>query len=402
MTRRFSRAGLAAAMLAWAGAAAGAPSNLSSHGAAFFERLLAGRVWLYERPHSAHAGDRGMVWGAYYRPDGTVLACVHLEGAYTAAEDRWRIVPSPRFRALHNYYKAGTEPDPGHVRGHVPIFYDPESGRLHTESLSVERGQWFVLSLGWVQERWPRALKDACPGLGLPADLPIEERQTSVRMEEAIAQVPEAAVRGFPGSALRAPGSTGRALAGGGPTMTAQALGRFLAGNDGQVLESPAGTRLVLVLHPETDELWRLDGRGDVADVGYLLPAAGGAAIAVQWERLPRTQLYRIGDPFPLRPTGERYAAMRLMDWMTARGRTVELPFMERERVALRFEAGGAVTAPAEGGGEIGGRWWWSRGRLHVALDGFAETAGYAWRALADRLRWPPAGEGGGSGAARP
>ena len=222
------------------------------------------------------------------------------------------MVPSPRFRALYNYYRAGTEPDPGHVKGHVPVFYDPETGRLHSESLGAagSLSDWFVLSLGWVQESWPQALKQACPDLDLPAGLPVNGKQTSVLMEEAIAQDPEAALRSVPGSALRAPGSTGLALAAGAPTVTADELARFLAANDGHVLESPAGARLVLALGVERDELWRLDAGDDVADTAVLLPTADGAGIAVQWERLPRRQDYRLGDPFPLRPTGVRYGAI--------------------------------------------------------------------------------------------
>ena len=135
---------------------------------------------------------------------------------------------------------------------------------------------WFVLSLGWVQESWPRALKQACPDLELPAGLPVNRKQTSALMEEAIAQDPDAAVRGHPDS-------TGLALAAGAPTVTADELALFLAANDGNVLESPAGTRLVLALGPERDELWRLDAGDDVADTAVLLPTADGAGIAVQW-----------------------------------------------------------------------------------------------------------------------
>ena len=410
MIGRAARLGLAAAVLASAvtadAAHAASPRNYGSHGAAFFSELLEGRVWLYERPNSARAEDRNTVWGSYYRPDGTVLSCVHLDGARIALADRWRVAPSRRFRALYNYYEAGTAPDPAQVRGHVPIFYDPESGRLHTESLPSGGSPggppgdppsgWFVLSQGWVQESWPRALKDACPSLGLPADLPVNEGQTSARMDEAIAQDPDAPVRAFPESELRAPGATGLALAGGRPTVTAAALARFLTDHDGTVLESPEGARMVLVLGAEKDELWRLDERGDVADVGWLLPDAGGAEIVLQWERLPRKDRHRVGDPFPLLPTGERHAAMRLMDWILARDRDVNLPFMGRENVTFRFAAGGSVTVRMDGGGEpVGGRWWWSRGSLQVALDGVRDIAAWPWRALADHLgRTAPASGG--------
>ena len=390
--------GLVAATLVATGAgealAQSGPPNYSSHHAAFFSDLLADRVWVHERPASAQAGDRGTVWGIHHAADGTARACIHLDGAWQARTDRWRVVPSARFRALYNYYRAGTDPDPGHVKGHVPIFYDPETGRLHSESLGPagSLSDWFVLSLGWVQESWPQALKQACPDLDLPAGLPVNGKQTSVLMEEAIAQDPEAAVRAVPGSALRAPGSTGLALAAGAPTVTADELARFLAANDGHVLENPARARLVLALGVERDELWLLDTDGEVADTAVLLPTANRAGIAVQWERLPRRQDYRLGDPFPLRPTGVRYGAYRLMDRLIDADRPLALTFGDRGEMAVRFAPDGTVMAAYQGvplsedGDGIGGRWWWSRGDLHVALEGVSETSAYPWRALAARL----------------
>jgi len=384
--------GLTAAALMAAGAAEAAaqsgPSNYSSHDAAFFTELLTDRVWVLERPNSARAGDRGKVWGIHHAADGTARACIHLEGAWQARAGRWRVVPSPRFRALYNYQEAGTEPDPAHVKGHVPIFYDPGTGRLHSESVegSGALSAWFVLSLGWVQKSWPQALKEACPDLDLPGGLPVNAKQTSVVMEEAVAQDPDAAVRAHPGSRLLAPGSTGLAMSAGAPKVTAAELMRFLAANDGHVLESPAGTRTVLVLGAERDELWRLDADGHVADTAVLLPSPDGSRIAVQWERLPRRQDYRIGDPFPLRPTGERYGAMRFTDRLVTAGGRVAFPLGDRGDIALRFFEGGAVTTEDIEGGEIAGRWRWSRGHLHVFLDGRGETVAWPWRDLARHL----------------
>ena len=392
MSARYTVLGLAAAALVAAGtgqaSAQSGPANYSSHDAGFFSDLLADRVWLYDRPNSADAGDRGLVWGVHHAADGTALACIHLDGAWQTREGRWRVVPSPRFRALYNYQEAGTEPDPGHERGHVPVFYDPGTGRLHSESVGAAGplSGWFVLSLGWVQESWPRALKEACPALALPAGLAVNERQTATVMEEAVAQDPAAALRAAAGSELRAPGSTGLGLAAGAPTVSAAELQEFLIENDGRVLESPAGTRLALVLGPARDELWRLDAGGAVRDTAHLLPAADGAGIVAQWERLPRRLEYRLGDPFPLRPTGERHGAFLLSDRLIADGRPLTLPFGEHGEVAVRFHGGGAVTAEGADKGEIGGRWRWSRGRLHVALEGIAETSAYPWRALAARM----------------
>ena len=402
MRARRSMLGLAAAALMATGAgeasAQSRPSNYSSHDAAFFSGLLTDRVWVLERPNSAQAGDRGLVWGINHGADGTARACIHLDGAWQARVDRWRVVSSPRFRTLYNYQDAGTEPDPGHVKGHVPIFYDPGTGRLHSESVGGaegSQGNWFVLSLGWVQESWPQALKEACPDLDLPAGLPINAKQTSVLMEEAVAQDPGAALRGAPGSGLRAPGATGLAMSAGAPTVTASELARFLAAHDGHVLESPAGTRMVLVLGTERDELWRLDEDGHVADTAVLLPSADGAGIVAQWERLPRRLEYRLGDPFPLQPAGERYGAMALTDRLIDAGRPVALPFGDMGDISLRFHEGGAVKAEDIHGGELDGHWRWSRGHLHVSLDGMAETLAWPLRDLARHVGTIPASSGG-------
>ena len=70
---------------------------------------------------------------------------------------------------------------------------------------------------------------------------------------------------------------------------------------------------------------------------GHLVPVAGGAEIALHYERLPRRPRFRVGDALPLLPTGQRYAAMRLSDWLAARTGPVILPFKGRpeDRVPL-------------------------------------------------------------------
>ena len=386
-------AAMAAASLAAGGAAAQtAPSgpNYSSHAAAFFAGLLEGRVWILERPNASRAGDRDIVWAHYHAPDGTLLACAHLGGAHAPGTARWRVVPSRDFRALYNYLEPGVEPDPGRRRGHSPIFHDPATGGLHNEALEPATGAWAVASRGWVQESWPRAMKDACPGLDLPAGLPVNEKQTSAVFHEMIVQDVHAPVRGFPGSHLRGPGATGIAALSGRPALPAAALKRFLADNDGRVLVDTAGARHVLVLGRDRDELWLLDRQGAIADTGHLVPAAGGAEIALQYERLPLRPRYRVGDALPLLPTGERFAAMRLTDWLAARREPVSLPFMDRAAVAFRFMADGTLTAQLEDGGNSPGAWRWSRGELIVTLDGAAAANSYPWRALAGHVGWRP------------
>ena len=373
--------------------AAPASPNYSSHAAGFFTGLLEGRVWILERPNSRRAGDRNTVWAHYHGADGTVRACAHLGGAYAPGTARWRVAPAREFRALYNFNEPGVEPDPGQRRGHTPVFYDPATGVLHNEALGAASGAWAVASRGWVQESWPRAMKDACPDLGLPADLPVNEKQTSAVFDEMAAQDLDAPVRGFPGSELRGPGATGIAASGSHATLPAAALKRFLEDNNGRVLIDNTGARHVLVLGRDRDELWLLDGNGGIADTASLVPAAGGTEIALHYERLPLRPRFRVGDALPLLPTGERYAAMRLTDWLAARDRPVTLPFMEAKDSAFRFRADGTLNAVlGDGNGRRGtaGAWRWSRGELIVTLDGVAAANSYPWRALAAHLGWMP------------
>ena len=391
---------------AWGQAPAAGP-NYSSHDARFFERLLAGRVWVLERPNSTRADDRGTVWAHYHGPDGTLLACAHLGGTYAGAAARWRVVPSRTFRALYNYLEPGAEPDPGRRRGHTPIFHDPETGALHNETLTG--ASWRIASRGWVQESWPRAMKDACPDLAFPVSLPVNERQTSTAFAAMMAQDLAAPLRNAPGSHLRGPGATGIADAQDRDTLSRADLARFLAENDGFVLTDTAGARHVLVLGEAGDELWLLADDGGVADTGLLVPASDGTEIAIHYERLPIRPRYRIGDALPFLPTGERFVAMRLTDRLAAEGTPVVLPFPGtsvpgtsvpgtsvpgRTETVVRLAADGTLAAAGGGRDAIAGTWRWSRGELVVTLEetlvpetvGPGTEARFPWRVLADQV----------------
>ena len=371
---------------AWSQTPAGG-ANFSSHDASFFEELLAGRVWVLERPNSSRADDRGTAWAHYHAPDGTLLACAHLGGEYVGAEARWRVVPSHAFRTLYNYLEPGDEPDPGRRRGHTPIFYEPNTGALHNEALGSDTragdSRWAVASRGWVQESWPAAMKEACPDLALPARLPVNRRQTATGFAAMMAQDPDSAVRNAPGSHLRGPGATGIAAAEGRTRLPSADLAGFLAENDGFVLTDTAGARHVLVLGADGDELWLLDADGAVADTGLLVPAAGGAEIAVHYARLPVRPRYRIGEALPFLPTGERFAAMRITDRLAADGTPVVLTFLGRAETVVRLRAGGTLSAEDSGRETVPGTWRWSRGALVVALGGAADEASIPWRVLA-------------------
>ena len=372
----------AAAPLAGAAAESGAGPNYSSHDAAFFARLVTGRAWILERPHAGARAGRGAVSGFHYGTDGTFRGCAFAGGAHRSVNGSWTITPSGAHRTAHARRLAGRGPG-AEPRAGTPIFYEPHSGRLHTEARAG--GRWSVASRGWVQDSWPRALAGACPGLGAPGGLPLNSAQVSLGIGRLGAEDRAAALRNVPGSERRPPGRQGRAAARGGPAVTAAELAAFLVRNDGRILETLSGGRLVPVLGRDRDEVWRL-GPGDaVAASGRLAAVPGSDVIAIRWAGGAAPARYRIGDPVPLWPTGRRHPAMAAMDEAAADGRAVALPADGGADAILRFSGDGRVSAAAPGRAGAAGSWRWAGGRLVVRLDGAPAARSWPWRLFAAR-----------------
>ena len=363
--------------------------NLSSHSATFFVELLKGRVWILARRLTP--ATRNKVWGLYFNPNGRIYNCIFFNGSYRMAETSWRIVYSRNFGSLLNNYSLNEEPDPKQILRHTPVFYDPDTGRLHAEGWFKKPSAWLVSKDGWVQDSWPRALKHVCPDVPLPADMAINERQTSRSLDKLRKQDPEAVIRNYPGSGLRRLGAVGIAAARNRPTVTITDLDRFFVEQNGQIVENPSGNRYAVAIGGPDDELWRLGAfdPDEIVDIAYGSISDDSKDLVWSFEKRKQPLRYRIGEAFPALPTGKRYAAHRLMDWIIAEGGAIGLPFLDRDDVGLRFEAGGKVTASTNSGEEIAGKWWWSRGNLHVQLSGVKEVMSYAWRPLAERLGWP-------------
>ena len=365
-------------------------ANMSSHSAAFLNDLLTGRVWIHNVIDSTKERDKYSYTARYMGPDGLMAHCIWWRGDHVWRVSDWYLEPSRRYRTVFGYIASGVAPDPKRVRGFGPIFYNAETGELQQERWISKRKRWFKTTTGWVQESWPRALKEACPDLDLPSDLAINEKQTSLAFQAMRGEDPDAPLRHFPGSEFAGPGATGIGASHMRPTMTADALKDFLLARNGEVLLTNSGTRLVLMLNPDRDELWRLDGGDGIADIGYLVSSDKGKKVTLQFEKSDKAQHYWVGYPLPLLPTGERYAALRMMDWIIARGEDVVLPFLEREQVAFAFAEGGQVVARTTDGEDAPGKWWWSRGRLHINLESIERSNAYLWDELAAHVGWTP------------
>ncbi len=361
------------------------PLTMSSHGPEFFSQLLPGRVWVFHSPVWKLIGKKGVASALYHAPDGELLRCSPVGGKAT-----WNLIPGGGLFSQYNYQPTRIKPDPKRVGWHFAIIYNGETGRLHTESLN-ESGSKFVFFMdGWIQDTWPAVMKNTCPDVDVP--VPINPKQTATAIAELREQDPHAAIRKFPGYEDTVLGATGLAVSGGKPTLTKKELFDFLAGQNGMILRSGRWHRYVLVLHEKKDQLWKLKGRTDeIEDIVYLTPSKDGNRIRIRFQKSNKKFTYHVGYPFWFKATGERYAAMKLMDWLIAQGDYVELPFMDREAVSFRFLEDGVLQAAAAGGGHIGGVWRWSRGRLVLSLEGVKKAAGFEWPKLARHVGWPDA-----------
>ncbi len=275
------------------------------------------------------------------------------------------------------------------------MFFEPISGQFHIEGQNRQQGRWVVVLRGWVQDGLPRAIKDACPHLKYPPYLTINEKQTSLRFWEMKAQDPDAPIRNFPGSELRAFGAVGTPMAEGRPPMVIRnRLKYFLEAHNGKLLRSIRHkTYHALMLQGGSGghyEVWRLKPDSyEIEDVGHLVWSPDFEEIVVRFETLDVRLDFRLGEVFPLAPTGRRHAATLLMDWLVAREGRVALPFVDNEDIDFRFHADGRVEAPRrDGSGPVSGTWRWSRGKLVVQLEGIDSSTSYPWRELARYVGW--------------
>ena len=162
----------------------------------------------------------------------------------------------------------------------------------------------------------------------------------------------------------------------------------------GSVVLDPSGERRVIVSGRLRPEIWKIGPENEVLDTGYFVSVEGRDVIRVEWEGAGADELPVLtAGVLPWKATGERFAAFRLGDWLVARDDEVALPFFGRESVGFRFRTAGVLEAALEDGGKAAGSWWWSRGRLHLRLEGLDEVGTYEWRALAARVGWTDGSE---------
>lgn len=315
--------------------------------------------------------------------------------------------------------------DPANPTIFTSVFFNPETGRFHTEYWNG--GAWAFWMEGWLQESWPRSMVEACPDLELPADLPINEAQTSRRMWHMMLQDPDAVIRNETMGWNWPRGNRGKGeplmlkpyswwqtyvrrdldpppigLSEGEETSAAdpdavsprqakEEFAAFARANSGRIFTDKLGRRYVLAPNLEGDEVWALDEHDDVVDVGVLRFADGLRYVDLQWENLPDARNYRhpMGDPLPVTVHDDYYPLFDLAAWIVERDRDIGLPYFGQDNVGFRLQSGGRLLA-RHMQGDIPGTWRLSRGRMVIEVEGVPDLAGYRWRRLAQHLGWNP------------
>ena len=368
-------------------------------GPEFYRNLLADRAWIFEGAY--HPTYRNVVRGFVFTKDGRRIGCLahkkrNGDRLWLAQYHvTWEVILKGNGAVVRNSY------DDGRKSRHLYLFYAPDSGEFWNEKVRSNRSKtrrfWTKSETGQVQDSWPRALADACPGLvkHLPAGMKINEKQTSLKMAELRRQDPDAPVRHFPGSNMSAPGRTGLGASKGEPTTTKEEVLAFITAQDGNIMLSGLGDGYIFVGGQAasqdsvwTDEVWQLDDEGKLTAYGVLhseTDASGQDWSVVKMPGQPELR-YPVGYPFPVLPTGHRHAAFQLTDRLVEAGEPVALPWMAARWRDFLFEEGGRLSAaPVAGGMREEGRWRWTRGRLEVwfAED---ETEAPFWTDVADML----------------
>ncbi|MDE0175743.1 MAG: hypothetical protein OYH76_19920 [Defluviicoccus sp.] len=345
--------------------------NFSSHGPEFFRSLLSGRIWLFER--------QGKVGALHFAADGSVQGC------WTRRKDKKFFATGENWWWEVGIGIGGTKlalvrPVKGRVSSYgMVLIYDGRSGRLHGERFNRKKKRWAVIADGWVEQSWPRALLSVCEGLKLPSSVEVGAVMTSLSWSSA-RKNGRAVVR-HPGWRNAFPGAVGLGDTNGKPTLTLDELRQAVAKMQGMIVEDVNGERRVVVLRELDGELWKLGDDGEVAGVGTLELVRDGTVIVARWAPSGSVTSYYVGYPFPLRSTGQRYRAFRMMDELASRGATFSVELHGGGVQTVRLLEGGKLI-----GGGVQGGWWLTEGTVALWVGG--REYRYPWRKFADETGW--------------
>ena len=141
--------------------------------------------------------------------------------------------------------------------------------------------------------------------------------------------------------------------------------------------------RFVFVQTPSGSEVWLLDDRDDITEVGAVTPVPGRDINVVRWRGSFPDLSYRARFPIPVRPTPRRHPAFQMMIELVASKRPVTLGRSGSSPTAFVFHPAGKLHS------ESGtGTWWISEGEIKMKIND--KVVGYAWRVFADAAGWKP------------
>ena len=355
------------------------PWNVSSHSADFFERLLAGRVWVFNW--------RGAPAGIHFTHDHRAVGC-------WAGKSGGLFEHEPGFGLVEWWIGSPTNPTALQFTADRPgekalsyetiVIYDPRTGRFHGERYSRDAEEWHVSGDGWIQDGFPAALRPLCAPLSLSPDLPVDQRQDSVDWNDVKrSAVP---IRDFPGSEYSYIGATGLGASSGQATMTLLQVENYERLMNGVIGATPHEDgfvdRPVFVRTPDGNEVWLLDDHDDIVVVGAVTPVPGRDVNVIRWRGggLPDYS-YRIRFPIPVRPTSRRHPAFEMMAELAASERSIKLRHAGSKASAFVFLPEGKLRSPSGTGA-----WWISNGEIRMNVNN--KVARYPWRDFADAAGW--------------
>lgn len=347
------------------------PLNHPSHSTEFFEDLLTGRVWVYER--------FGAPAAMYFGPDGQYQNCsIRADGkGYRASGQHWEWRIGDRHSASNlqiTVYPSGRKVS-------MVIIYTPNTGRFHAEQYFKYSSSWQIVHDGWIQDTLPAVIRQRCPTFQVPSSVPVDASQTQHKWSDFIR--PEDLIRNHPGSQFSYIGATGLAASNGKPTITARQAAEIERRMNGVIGLTSRGRKIVGVLTPHRRETWLIDDQDDLVDVGIVHPVRNRDVVVIRWEGSTPDYSLRTRYPIPIRPTARRHPAFQIMTEIAASAQPVTLDHAAAGTAAFVFTDEGDLRSAS-----LAGTWWISEGDIHIEINGRLEA--YPWRDFAMAADWAP------------
>ena len=324
------------------------PINISSHSASFFESLLGGRVWVFNW--------QGAPAAIHFAREHRAIGCRAGRSSTSSARPfrhmDWQIgTPNNRTGLQLTVFGPGGE-NPTYA---MVIIYDPRTGRLHAEQYSRDSKQWHVNRDGWIQDRWPASLRGMCSPPSLPPDLSIDQHQSSVDWNDL--KRTASPIRNHPDSEYSYIGATGLGASSGQPTMTPQQVENYERLMHGVIGATHFDRRFVFVQVPNGSQVWLLDDRDDIIEVGTVSPVRGRDINVIRWRGSFPDYSYRVRFPLPVRPTPRLHPAFQMMIELVASERSVTLGHPGSSTSVFVFRPAGKLHSV-----NGAGTWWVSEG----------------------------------------